>query len=173
MHWTIINSTHVNLGSHRPPCSWKKRGACFCPISSILRRMSRWASSTADFASVAASISFNSIAYVSFDHNLCATMNMSMFNRIWIRRTDRRDSFGSCSSSSGTNLGATLWPFFVTSNKTRFWPVWSYGTVGICYLVRVKIEYTLALLNSITWSHLPEISPTSEWLCRTRPARAL
>ena len=61
---------HMNLGSHRPSCSRKKRGACFCPLSSILRRISRWASSTADFASVAASISFKSIAYVSLDHNL-------------------------------------------------------------------------------------------------------
>ena len=57
----------------------KKRGTNCSPLSSRWRRISRCDSSTAVFASVAASMSFAMIACVSFAH--------SLFGREVLRRT--------------------------------------------------------------------------------------
>lgn len=68
---------YVNFGSQRPARSVKKRGTKVSPLSSRLRRSSRSRSSTADFASVAASMSLATIACVSFCHCLDAVDEVS------------------------------------------------------------------------------------------------
>lgn len=61
---------HLSFGSQRPSLCSKNRGTCFAPLSSIFLRCSRCASSTADFACVAASISFCEMATVRCCHSL-------------------------------------------------------------------------------------------------------
>lgn len=70
--------------------------------------MSRWRSSIADLASVAASRSFAFIAAVTFDHSLSKLIKLeSDYADVLIRHTDLLDSNSSCSLSGATDFCVT------------------------------------------------------------------